>query len=109
MYVGSFSVLIPSSPLQTDGPSLQHLNKGRPRPVRHHRRKPAALRQQADDQPDSVWDSAKITVEEPDTQKSPQNTSSKTPEPPVSKTPEPKHPEPTTLKTPEPVSPGATK
>ena len=74
------SVLIPSSPLQTDGPSLQHLNKNRPRPVRHHRRKPAALRQQANDLPDSVWDKPTNGIEEPDS-KDERVLKPKTPEP----------------------------
>ncbi len=101
-------VLIPSSPLQTDGPSLQHLNKNRPRPVRHHRRKPAALKQQANDLPDSVWN---MPTDEPDTKKesvvkTPEPVKPKTPEPVKPKTPElirPKTPEPVKPKTPEPL------
>lgn len=98
------SVLIPSSPLETDGPSLQHLNKGRPRPVRHHRRKPAALKQQANDTPDSVWEEGKTTIEEPDAVKTPVKETTKP------KTPETlKNPEPVVLKLPEPQSPQPSK
>lgn len=71
------------------------MNKGRPRPVRHHRRKPVALKEQANDQPDSIW--TKTSVDEPDNtaavsskSKTPEPANkSKTPEPAKSKTPEP--------------------
>lgn len=57
-----FLVVLPSNPLATDGPTLQHLGKQRPRPVRHHHHRPAALKRNATDGHISLWE-AQLTVE----------------------------------------------
>lgn len=57
-----FVVVLPSNPLATDGPTLQHLGKQRPRPVRRHHHRPAALKRNATDGHISLWE-AQLTAE----------------------------------------------
>ena len=57
-----FVVVLPSNPLATDGPTLQHLGKQRPRPARRHHHRPAALKRNATDGHISLWE-AQLTAE----------------------------------------------
>ena len=49
-------VVLPSDPLTTDGPTLQHLGNKRPRPPRRNQNRPAGLKKAAETGPSSIWD-----------------------------------------------------
>jgi hypothetical protein len=59
-------VTLPTKPLSTDGPTLQHLGAQRPRPARKHRHRPAATKQQTDSEEVSVWKAPPTTSDDID-------------------------------------------